>query len=105
MEDRAMADDLSPEAAADPVADAVLDGNAVAGTLMAAFGAEMTDVPGECAHCGTVNVIAAMRAYVRAPATVLRCPTCDGVVLRIGQTPKATLIDLRGVASLRFDRE
>jgi hypothetical protein len=99
-ENRSMADDTK----IDPVADQVLDGNAVAGILAAAFGAEMTAVPGECAHCGTVNVVAAMRAYVRAPGIVLRCPTCDGVVLRIVETPTATLIDVRGVAWLRFER-
>ena len=88
----------------DPVADQVLDGNAVAGLLAAAFGAEMTAVPGECAHCGAVNVLAAMRAYVRAPGTVLRCPTCDGLIVRIVQTPTAILVDVRGAAWLRFDR-
>ena len=88
----------------DPIADHVLDGNAVAGILAAAFGGEMTTVPGACAHCGTVNVIAALRAYVRAPGTVLRCPACDGVVLRIVETPTATLVDVRGAAWLRFER-
>ena len=88
----------------DPVDDQVLDGNAVAGILAVAFGAEMTAVPGECAHCGTINVVAAMRAYVRAPGTVLRCPACDGVVLRIVETPTGTLVDVRGVAWLRFER-
>jgi hypothetical protein len=85
-------------------ADAVLDGNAVAGTLLAAFGVEMTAVPGSCAHCGTVNVIAALRAYTRAPGIVLRCPACDGVVLRIVETPTATLVDAGGAAWLRFER-
>ena len=88
----------------DPVADQVLDGNAVGGILSAAFGAEMTAVPGECAHCGAVNVLASMRAYVRAPGTVLRCPACDGVVVRIVETPTAILVDVRGAAWLRFDR-
>jgi Family of unknown function (DUF6510) len=85
-------------------ADAVLDGNAGAGTLLAAFGVEMTAVPGACAHCGTVNVIAALRAYTRAPGIVLRCPACDGVVLRIVETPTATLVDAGGAAWLRFER-
>src|SRR5215213_9572480 len=97
-----MTDELSTDA--DPVADEVLDGNAVAGVLAAAFGSEMTAVPGECTHCGTVNVLAAMRAYVQAPGTVLRCPACDGVVMRIVQTPSATLVDVRGAAWLRFER-
>jgi Family of unknown function (DUF6510) len=96
-----MADDTTTR---DAVAEAVLDGNAVAGVLAAAFGSDMTEVPGECAHCGTVNVVAAMRAYVRAPGTVLRCPACDGVVLRIVETPTATLVDARGAAWLRFER-
>jgi hypothetical protein len=96
-----MADDTTTR---DAVAEAVLDGNAVAGVLAAAFGSDMTEVPGECAHCGTVNVVAAMRAYVRAPGTVLRCPACDGVVLRIVETPTATFVDLRGAAWLRFER-
>lgn len=88
----------------DPMADAVLDGNAAAGALAAALGVEMTAVPGECAHCGTVSVVAALRAYTRAPGIVLRCPTCGGVVLRIVETPTATLVDARGAAWLRFER-
>jgi len=88
----------------DPVDDQVLDGNAAAGVLATAFGVEMTDVPGSCAHCGTVNVIAALHAYTRAPGTVLRCPACGGVVLRVVETPTGTLIDASGAAWLRFER-
>jgi len=88
----------------DPVADQVLDGNAVAGVLAMAFGKEMTAVPGQCAHCSTVNMMGAMRAYVRAPGTVLRCPACDGVVVRIVETPTSTLVDVQGVAWLRLER-
>jgi Family of unknown function (DUF6510) len=86
------------------VEESVLDGNAVAGILAATFGTEMTDVPGECAHCATVSVVATLRAYTRAPGIVLRCPACSGVVLRIVETPTATLVDARGAAWLRFDR-
>jgi hypothetical protein len=84
--------------------DHVLDGNAAAGMLMTAFGMEMTAVPGACAHCRTVNVIAALRAYTRAPGVVLRCPTCGGVVLRVVETPDAMLVDASGAAWLRFER-
>jgi phage FluMu protein Com len=89
----------------DPVAEQVLDGNALAGTLAAAFTGDMTAVPGRCAHCGAMHVIAELRAYVRAPGAVLRCPSCDGVVLRIVETDEATFVDARGAAYLRFDRE
>ena len=81
-----------------------LDGNAVAGALAAAFGVEMTEVPQRCAHCGTVSVLAELRAYVRAPGTVLRCRVCGGVVLRMVETPEATYVDARGAAYLRFER-
>ena len=81
-----------------------LDGNAVAGLLAAAMGLEMTAVPGQCAHCHTVSVVAQLRAYTRAPGTVLRCPACSGVVLRIVETPTGILVDASGVRWLRFDR-
>ncbi len=85
--------------------DDVLDGNAVAGLLAAAMGADMTTVPGACGHCGTVSVVAQLRAWTRAPGMVLRCPVCSEVVLRIVQTPTATLIDASGAAWLRFDHD
>ena len=79
-----------------------LDGNALGGVLAALYGGDMTATPGSCAHCGTVSVIAEMRAYVQAPGRILRCPTCDGVVIRIVETPEATYIDARGAAYLRL---
>jgi hypothetical protein len=104
MEDGAMSDETAPGGDLDPMAEQVLDGNAIAGLLVAAFGSEMTAVPGECAHCGRVHLVGSMRAYVRAPGTVLRCPTCSEVILRIVQTPSAILVDARGAAWLRLER-
>ena len=49
-------------------------------------------------------MIAELRAYVRSPGTVLRCPVCEGVVLRIVETDEATYVDARGAAYLRFER-
>jgi hypothetical protein len=86
------------------VDETVLDGNAVAGLLATTFGVEMTAVPGQCAHCHNVNLVAELRAYTRAPGVVLRCPTCSGVVLRVVETPTALLVDASGIAWLRFDR-
>jgi hypothetical protein len=81
----------------------VLDGNAVAGLLAAVFGTDITAIPGQCAHCHTVSVVAQLRAYTRAPGAVLRCPACSSVVLRVVETPTATLVDASGVSWLRFD--
>ena len=95
---------MTDERAREPALDDVLDGNASAGPLAAAFGTDMTTLPGKCGHCGAVHMVAELRAYVRAPGTVLRCPICDEVVLRIVQTDRATYVDARGAAYLRFDR-
>jgi uncharacterized protein DUF6510 len=84
--------------------DLVVDGNALGGSLAGVFGTDMTAVPGRCAHCGTVNEVGAMRAYVRGPGAVLRCPACDGVVMRVVETTEATYVDVRGAAYLRFER-
>jgi phage FluMu protein Com len=87
----------------DPLADQVLDGNAVGGVIASILGIDVTAVPGRCAHCGSVSVVASMRAYVRAPGTVLRCPVCEQVVVRIVETDEATYLDARGAAYLRFE--
>ena len=55
--------------------DMMVDGNAVAGLLAELFGADVTLVPAKCAACGEVNMMGAMHAYVRAPGSVLRCPS------------------------------
>jgi hypothetical protein len=88
----------------DPSVDRELDGNALAGVFESLFGGDMTAVPGRCTHCATVNMVGAMRAYTGGPGAVLRCPACDGVVLRIVQTADAVFVDARGAAYLRFER-
>lgn len=94
---------MTDDRSTNPTPDDILDGNAAAGPLASAFGTEMTVVPGKCAHCGAVHVIAEMRAYVQAPGAVLRCPACDGIILRIVETDDATYVDARGAVYLRFE--
>ena len=88
----------------DPAVDLTVDGSAIGGLLAAVFGAEMTATPGQCASCHTVSVVGTMRAYVRGPGVVLRCPACAEVVIRIVQTPRGTRVDARGAAYLVVDR-
>jgi Family of unknown function (DUF6510) len=84
----------------DPAVSLTVDGSAVAGLLASVFGVEMSATPGQCAHCNTVSVVGAMRAYVRGPGVVLRCPACAEVVIRIAQTPRGTTVDARGATYL-----
>ena len=57
-----------------------VDGNALGGLLMEVFGREMTDARACCGGCGAVTQVGAMRVY-RGAGDVMRCPSCDGVVL------------------------
>jgi hypothetical protein len=59
----------------------LLDGNAIAGDLFAAFGREMTAVVGRCRKCGTASAVAELCVYARAPGAVARCSSCNAVVM------------------------
>ena len=88
----------------DATASAVVDGNALAGVLATLFGGDVTAAPGRCAHCHTVSMVGELRAYVRGPGRVLRCPACDGVVLRIVEAGDSIYVDLTGASYLRFPK-
>lgn len=82
----------------------MLDGNALAGVLHEIFTLEMTASPTECAHCGHEGELGALLAFTQSPGAVLRCPTCEGVMLRIVETPDAIYLDARGAVYLRLER-
>jgi hypothetical protein len=82
----------------------MLDANATAGLLYEIFGVEMTASPTECAHCGNEGEIGELLAFTRGPGIVLRCSTCENVVLRIVQTSEAIYLDARGAVYLRLER-
>jgi hypothetical protein len=82
----------------------MLDGNAVAGLLHDVFALEMTTSPTKCAHCGAVGELGTLLAFTQAPGVVLRCPTCEQVIVRIVETTDAIYLDARGAAYLRLER-
>jgi hypothetical protein len=78
-----------------------LDGNAAAGLLSEIFSVEATEALLACAHCGTEGAVGAVHVYARGPGTILRCPTCSAVLIRIARVRDGRLVaDLRGVARL-----
>ena len=81
---------------------APLDGNAIAGTLAEMFAFNVTMAVTTCAHCQATRPMAEMRAYVRAPGIVLRCPSCGGVQLRLVQSSERAWLDLRGIEVLQI---
>jgi hypothetical protein len=78
-----------------------LDGNAIAGVAFALFGREMTLATGVCGACGNVAVVAELHVYVSA-GTVVRCPACESVLIRIVEGPDRTWLDMTGLATLEI---
>jgi Zn finger protein HypA/HybF involved in hydrogenase expression len=78
-----------------------LDGNAVAGLLREVFAAEATTAVGTCDGCGAVEAVGAAHVYVTA-GTVLRCPHCDAVVMKVVKDGERIWIDLRGLRTLEL---
>ena len=77
-----------------------LDGNAIAGQLVDVFGTEMTTAKAECAHCGSVVAVAELVVYLPAPGTVIRCRSCEGIVMVLVDRRGVACVDLRGLARL-----
>jgi Family of unknown function (DUF6510) len=78
-----------------------LDGNAIAGQLVEVFGAEMTTATGVCASCGASGLVAELVVYLQAPGTVVRCRSCESVLMVLVSRREVTCVDMRGLAQLR----
>ncbi len=77
-----------------------LDGNGAAGLLQEIFGMELTVAVATCASCGSVAPIGAAGLYAGGPGTVIRCRSCDGVLVVITQVRGMHCIDLMGIRAL-----
>jgi hypothetical protein len=77
-----------------------LDGNAIAGLLVEAFGADMTTATGVCESCGSRGQVAEFAVYLRAPGVVVRCRSCGNVLMVLVTVRGITCVDLSGLASL-----
>lgn len=75
-----------------------VDGNAIGGLLIEVFGQDMTAAAGCCGSCGTVNVMAGLVVFRSGPGDVVRCPSCEAVMLVISALrggPRVHLAALR----------
>lgn len=79
-----------------------LDGNAIGGLLREIFAVEMTSAVGTCANCGAVNEVGRVQVYVHAPGTVVRCPACEAVLMRVVRGRGRYWVDMSGVRCLEF---
>jgi hypothetical protein len=79
-----------------------LDGNAAGGILQAIFSSEMTTAEGICAGCGQLRVVGATVCYKHGMGTILRCPSCDTVLLRVAEIRGRYWLDMRGLRVLQL---
>ena len=74
-----------------------LDGNGAAGVLRELFAVEMTIASCTCAACGRRSAVGALHLYGGAMGSVLRCPSCEALVLAITSGPAGWFVELRGI--------
>lgn len=81
-----------------------LDGNAAAGLLQEVFVHELTAARGACATCGAVGELGAQHLYMapRAPGAVLRCATCEGVLMVLVHAGGRFRLGLQGLVWLEI---
>ena len=81
-------------------ADAALDGNAIAGLMADVFGTEMTTAVGTCGSCGAVSLVAELAVYLTELGAVVRCRSCESVLMVFVSVREVVCVDLMGLASL-----
>jgi hypothetical protein len=77
-----------------------VDGNAIGGLLVEVFGTEMTGAATVCGNCGDARPVAGLAVYLRAPGTIVRCRTCDSVLMAFVTVRDRMCVDLLGLAVL-----
>jgi hypothetical protein len=82
-----------------------LDNNAAGGMLQVTFPFDMTLVQATCAGCGATNVFRAVAAYMHGMGTVLRCQSCDTVLIRMAQVRGHYFLDMPGIRVLEIGAE
>jgi hypothetical protein len=76
-----------------------VDGNAIGGLMHEVFGTEMTAAASVCGNCGDARPVAELVVYLQAPGTVVRCRTCDSMLM-VFVIHDRTCVDLHGLAVL-----
>ena len=79
-----------------------LDGNAAAGILREVFLHEMSAARGACAACGAIAQLGAQHLYMYhlSPGAVLRCQSCENVLMVFVHAGGRHRFGLRGLTWL-----
>jgi len=74
-----------------------VDGNILAGPLSDLFRFDVTLASARCVSCGEVAMLAQAMVYVQPKAYIVRCSTCDDMLMTIIDEGDATQLDLSGL--------
>ncbi len=61
--------------------------------------------PATCTGCGATDAIGALAVYMHGMGTVIRCPSCEIVLIRVAQTKGRYFLDMQGVRVLQISME
>jgi hypothetical protein len=81
-----------------------LDGNAAAGMLRELFVLELSAARGQCASCGAIAPVGSQHLYLYplSPGAVLRCQSCQGVLMVVVHAGGRYRLALRGFTWLEI---
>lgn len=80
---------------------AALDGNVLAGVIGALFPFEPTTARGQCDTCDDIAVLAQAAVYAHPMGFVVRCRSCDGVLMVVVDRDGRITSSQRGLRWLR----
>jgi Zn finger protein HypA/HybF involved in hydrogenase expression len=75
-----------------------IDGNAAPDDV---FARDLSAASATCEACGQTGPVAAAMVY-ESMGSVLRCPSCDAILMRVVQHGTETCVDMRGLRVLRW---
>ena len=75
-----------------------LDVNAASGALGSVFAIDMTTAMCQCNHCAKTGPLAEALVFAMEPGLVVRCTSCEGVLMRVVNGEGRTWLDLRGMS-------
>jgi ribosomal protein S27E len=82
---------------------AYLDGNVLGGVLSGVFAADISTAVGRCQACDRAGALGAAVVYPDGPGTVVRCPACGEILLRVSRAGGRAWLDLRGISALELE--
>ena len=81
-----------------------LDGNSLAGPLAQFFAFDVTMAVALCEGCGTRDELARAMVYPSGAGTVVRCGTCDQVLMTLVESEDRAWIRFAGMGAIEVAR-